>query len=125
MVDGLGLDAVVAAVVDRVAAEVAERVRVELDEALPVTAPEPWRLLTADEVAERLGRSKRWVHQSIRERGLPYVRIDGGALGFELEQVRAWARTRQVPAWKPVALAPRLQSARQPAPFLGSGEADR
>lgn len=120
-----GLEELLEGLVDQVAGQVAERVREELEARGPVVEAEPWRLLGVDEVAERLGRSRRWVHQAIRERGLPYVRLDGGALGFELEQVRDWARARQVPASKPVALAPRLQDARQPASVLGSGEADR
>jgi hypothetical protein len=47
---------------------------------------EPWRLLTLDEAAERLGRSPRWVRQ--RKEAIGYVRLDGGALAFRLEDLQ-------------------------------------
>ena len=110
-----GLDELLAGLVDEVAERVAERVLAELDQRGPVAEQEPWRLLGVDEIAERLGRSRRWVLEAVKTRGLPFVRLDGGALGFELKQVRAWARARQVPAPEPVALAGRLQRGRETA----------
>jgi hypothetical protein len=55
---------------------------------------EPWRLLTLDEAAERLGRSPRWVRQ--RKEAIGYVRLDGGALAFRLEELQAFAAERVV-----------------------------
>ena len=57
-----------------------------------------WRLLSVDEVAEIFGRSPRWVHDAVVKRQLPFVRIDGGGRMFDLDDVRAWARGRRVPA---------------------------
>lgn len=120
-----GLEVLLEGFVDQVAQAVAERVRAELEAADPVVEREPWRLLSVDEVAERLGRSRRWVHQAVKERGLPFVRLDGGSLGFELEQVQAWVRARQVPAVDCPPLAGRSQGARRAASAQGSGRADR
>lgn len=52
---------------------------------------ETWRLLSVAEAAERLGRSQRWVRERARDGSLPHVRLDGGALAFELADVRAFA----------------------------------
>jgi excisionase family DNA binding protein len=86
--------------VERVADAVAERVVAHLATSVSATA-EPWRLLDVQEVAQTLGRSRRWVHQAVKERGLPYIRLDGGALAFELEAVQAWARGRSIPRRTP------------------------
>jgi hypothetical protein len=97
------------ALVDLLADAVAERVLARLK---PTPAPaqaEPWRLLNVDEVAATLGRSKRWVHSAVKERGLPIVRLDGGALAFDPDAVRAWALARQVPAVDAETLAGRWQ----------------
>lgn len=50
---------------------------------------EPWRLLTLDEAAKRLGRSPRWLRE--RKEQVGYVRLDGGALTFRLEDLQAFA----------------------------------
>lgn len=34
----------------------------------------------------------------MKDRGLPYIRLDGGALAFDLELVREWALAQSVPA---------------------------
>jgi hypothetical protein len=60
----------------------------------PQAEVEPWRLLTLDEAAERLSRSPRWVRQ--RKETIGYVRLDGGALGFRLEDLQAFAADRVV-----------------------------
>src|SRR4051794_8390177 len=78
-----------------VAAEVAERVLVELDARAPVEQ-EPWRLLKLEEVVQRLGRSERWVRSRVKRGELTVVRLDGGALAFDLEDVKAFARARRV-----------------------------
>jgi hypothetical protein len=55
---------------------------------------EPWRLLTLDEASERLGRSPRWLRE--RKEQIGYVRLDGGALAFRLEELQAFAAERVV-----------------------------
>lgn len=82
---------------EAVAARVAELVV----EALPArSAEEPWRLLTVEAAAARLGRSTRWVRD--RKDAIGWVRLDGGALAFELEDVRRYARERRI-ACEPLA----------------------
>src|SRR5262249_50048712 len=66
---------------------------------------EPWRLLNVDEVATRLGRSTRWVRERVKRGQLPHVRLDGGALAFEIEDVQAFAAARRISAAEPPALA--------------------
>ena len=55
---------------------------------------EPWRLLTLKDAAERLGRSERWVRE--RKEQIGYVRLDGGALAFDLDDLREFARGRRI-----------------------------
>ena len=55
------------------------------------------------EVAARLGRSTRWVRE--RAGDLAFVRLDGGALAFDLEDVRCFARERRI-ACRPLAGTP-------------------
>jgi hypothetical protein len=55
---------------------------------------EPWRLLTLAEAAGRLGRSERWLRE--RKEQIGYVRLDGGALAFRLEELQAFAAERVV-----------------------------
>lgn len=103
--------------------ELAERlaaILLEHDAAPP--AGEPWRLLDVGEVAVVLGRSRRWVHGAVKDRGLPFIRLDGGALAFDLEDVRTWARARRVPAEMGDPLAGRLRSSGKPA---WNGPSDR
>ena len=105
--------------VDEIAERISARVLVGLERP-PAAESEPWRLVDVEEVAARLGRSRRWVHGAVKERGLPFVRLDGGALAFDLDDVRAWARDRRVPAAEPEALADRWQEGRNSAPRAGS-----
>jgi predicted DNA-binding transcriptional regulator AlpA len=77
----------------------------------PAPASEPWRLLNADEVATRLGRSTRWVRERAKRGQLPSIRLDGGAFAFDLEDVQAFARARRISAREPSLLAERLHEA--------------
>ncbi len=109
-------------IVSLLAAELAPAVANELERRSPKPSPacgEPWRLLDVEEVAAILGRSRRWVHGAVKERGLPYLRLDGGALAFDPEDVRAWAQARRVPAAEPDPLAGRWQEPRNPVPGEG------
>jgi excisionase family DNA binding protein len=78
-------------------------------EALERPEAAEWRLLTVREVGARLGRSERWVRQAVKDRGLPHVRLDGGALAFDPDDVRTWADGRRIPARDQDPLAKRLQ----------------
>jgi predicted DNA-binding transcriptional regulator AlpA len=75
---------------------IAERVAVRVLEGEQAEASKPWRLLTLEEVAARLGRSTRWVRERVKRGDLPRVRLDEGAFAFELEDVRAFARERRI-----------------------------
>ena len=86
------------------AAELAPRLAAELAGQVPsAPAPEPWHLLDVEEAAARLGRSTRWVRYRAKLGDLPHVRLDGGALAFELDDLRDFACERRIP------LAGRLQ----------------
>lgn len=117
-------------VVDEFAAQVAALLapkvivalgRVSLSSGSPTPA---WALVGVDEVAAVLGRSKRWVHGAVKERGLPFIRLDGGALAFDLEDVRGWALDRRVPALDVDSLAGGLRAPRNPRVHRGSRVAD-
>jgi Helix-turn-helix domain len=112
------LDRVVERLVPPIAAELA---------ALPKAEPEgePWRLLTAEDAAARLGRSARWVRERAKRGDLPFVRLDGGALAFEIDDVRAFAQARRIPAAAPSPLAARLQETSKSASPAGSKRAQR
>jgi len=86
------LDELVALLADALAPRVAELVRPSEPNGHP--AGEPWRLLDLEETAARLGRSPRWVRDHKREIG--YVRLDGGALAFDVEDLKRFARERCV-----------------------------
>ena len=86
--------------IEQVAALVAEIV---LDR-LPKGAGERWHLLNVEEAATRLGRSTRWVRDHKDEIG--WVRLDGGALAFDLEDLRRFAYERRI-ACDPLADPPR------------------
>jgi predicted DNA-binding transcriptional regulator AlpA len=99
----------------------APRIATALAATIPASDPaEPWRLMGVEEVAAVVGRSRRWVHSAVKERGFPFIRLDGGALAFDLEDVRAWAHERRVPAVDDAMLATRLQEARNSASAAGS-----
>jgi excisionase family DNA binding protein len=108
-------DALGAALLDLLVDRLCERL-------LPVLEPVPaeaaqWRLLDLDEAAERLGRSTRWVRERVKRGDLPHVKLDGGALAFELADLQAFADARRV-GDKP--LAGRLHPSRDPASVNGS-----
>jgi hypothetical protein len=80
------------------AAELAPRLAAELAGQVPsAPAPESWHLLDVEEAAARLGRSTRWVRDRAKLGDLPQVRLDGGALAFELDDLREFARERRIP----------------------------
>ena len=61
----------------------------------------PCRLRTAggcstSEAADRLGCSTRWVRERVKRGDLADVRLDGGALAFDVEDLRAFAAERRV-----------------------------
>jgi predicted DNA-binding transcriptional regulator AlpA len=110
------INELVALVADALAPKLAE----ELSRAIPPPqVAEPWRLVGVVEVAAMLGRSRRWVHGAVKERGLPYIRLDGGALAFDPHDVKEWARGRRVPAVESDPLADRLQGPREGASDAG------
>lgn len=112
------LEQLVAAIADAVAARLAPECPVR-----PVE--EAWRLLTLEETAERLTRSTRWVRQRAKDGLLPFVRLDGGALAFDPDDVRAFADSRRVAADGAQALAGRLHRLGDPASGAGSRARDR
>jgi Helix-turn-helix domain len=88
---------------DRLLEEIVDRVVGRLEPLLAVGPAEPWRLLDVGEAAALLGRSRSWVQKAVRPvdrggRGLPHVRLDGGGLMFDPEDLRAFALARRVPA---------------------------
>ena len=62
----------------------------------PLSPPEPDRLLTAQDVAEYLGRSPRWVRERRARGDLAYIRLDGGAAMYRMEDVLAFVAARRV-----------------------------
>jgi excisionase family DNA binding protein len=110
---------------------VAERLASRVAAALAIAAPddvqqaEPWRLLDVSEAAARLNRSTRWIRERAKRGDLPFVRLDGGALAFELEDVQAFARARRISADEAPPLANRLQTTRKPASPASSAILDR
>jgi hypothetical protein len=81
-----------------VAAELAPRIAAEFESAVPSERDgESWRLLDVDETARKLGRSTRWVRDRAKRGELPFIRLDGGPLAFDLDDVRAFASARRVP----------------------------
>lgn len=98
--------------------EIAERVVARLE--LRAAVEEPWRLLTLEEAAARLGRSERTVRGWVKAGALHHVRLDGGALAFELEDLRAFAEARRVSAEDAGSLSVRFQADADPARGAGS-----
>jgi excisionase family DNA binding protein len=109
------LDALVEELAEEITARVVEALR-----AKPVTQVEPegWCLLTTEEAADRLGRSERWVRARVKDGTLPWIRLDEGPLRFRLEDLRAFAAERRVPA---EAISTRLPPYRNPSNGNGSG----
>jgi hypothetical protein len=98
---------------EQLVALVADEIVLRLGPTLPTSAPpaaeEPWHLLGVEEAGARLGRSTRWVRERAKRGELPFVRLDGGALAFDLDDLRAFARARRVPGAEGDPLADRLQ----------------
>jgi hypothetical protein len=108
--------------VDQLLDEVADRM---VERLAPLLAPAAlcngvtqWRLLNLEEAADRLGRSTRWVRERAKRGDLAYVKLDGGALAFTEEDLRAFAEARRV-------CADRVQEGRNAALRNGSGDPDR
>lgn len=107
------------------AEELAPRLALELAAQLPPPpASKTWSLLDLEQAAARLGRSPRWVRERAKRGDLPFVKLDGGALAFELDDLRAYASDRRVGDDKVEALAGRLQAVRDPASRNGSRDVD-
>jgi excisionase family DNA binding protein len=117
------LDSFLDLVVDRLVPPLAAELATTLSQVQSET--EPWRLLNVDEAAARLGRSSRWVRERAKRGQLAFVRLDGGALAFELEDVQAFAGARRISAGEPTALAQRLHIGRNPALREGSERPER
>lgn len=78
-------------------AELADRVAEQVAATLAASAAsEPWRLLKLDEAAVRLGRSERWLRDRVKSGDVATVRLDGGALAFDVDDLRAFAAERRV-----------------------------
>ena len=87
---------------DALAKVIADKVAAQLLEVIAnVQQPQPWRLLSTTEAAAVLCRSRRWMLTAVKERGLPYVRLDGGGLAFDPEDLQSWARSRRIPPVEP------------------------
>lgn len=61
---------------------------------------ETWRTIGLDELSQRLGRSERWCRERTKDGSdpLPFIKLGDGSLRFDVDDVRAWARRRRVPA---------------------------
>lgn len=55
-------------------------------------------LLDAQELADALGMTRRWVYAQVEENGLPAYKL-GRSLAFELSAVRTWLSMRRVGDW--------------------------
>lgn len=108
----------------RVADALAPKIAVALRDQLGPAAADPWRLLDVEQAAARLGRSSRWLRGKAKSGAIPYVRLDGGALAFELDDLRAFAASRRVSAENVDLLAPRLHALGDPASRAGLRAAD-
>jgi predicted DNA-binding transcriptional regulator AlpA len=91
----VNVDEMVEELVERVASVTSEKVVAALSEI--EQRAEPWRLLSLDDVCERLGRSRRTVFGYVKYKGLPTIRLDDGALRFDPDDLREWCRGRRIP----------------------------
>jgi excisionase family DNA binding protein len=55
-------------------------------------------LLDAQQLADALGMTRRWVYSQVDENGLPAYKL-GRSLAFEISAVRAWLAQRRVGDW--------------------------
>jgi len=55
-------------------------------------------LLSAQQLADVLGMTRRWVYSAVEEDGLPAYKL-GRSLAFELSAVRGWLAGRRVGEW--------------------------
>lgn len=76
--------------------ELAGIVREEIARADFSGGAEVWRLLSLDDVCERLGRSERQVREWVKTGELACIRLDAGALRFDIDDVQAFARGRRI-----------------------------
>jgi hypothetical protein len=85
---------------DQLAAAVAERVVATLAAEHPPTprAEDEWRLVDETTAAGLLGRSPRWLRERRKRGTLSYVRLDGGRPMYRLEDLKAFAAAKLVPA---------------------------
>jgi excisionase family DNA binding protein len=65
-------------------------------------------LLDAQQLADALGMTRRWVYAQVEENGLPAYKL-GRALAFELSAVHAWLDTRRIGEWTPREAQPTLE----------------
>ncbi len=57
-------------------------------------------LLSAAELGQALGMTRRWVYAQVEENSLPAYKL-GRSLAFELSAVRAWLAARRIGQWPP------------------------
>jgi excisionase family DNA binding protein len=57
------------------------------------------RLLSASELAEALGVSRRWIYLQVEEHSLPAYRL-GRSLRFDPDAVYTWLESRRIGAWE-------------------------
>jgi excisionase family DNA binding protein len=55
-------------------------------------------LFSADQLANAVGMTRRWVYTQVEENGLPAYKL-GRSLAFELSTVRAWLAQRRIGEW--------------------------
>ncbi len=55
-------------------------------------------LLSAEQLADALGLTRRWVYDHVENDGLPAYKL-GRSLVFELAAVRAWLAQRRIGDW--------------------------
>lgn len=63
------------------------------------------RLLTVQELAVRLGVSRRWVYSQVENNGLPAYRL-GRALRFDEAAVDSWLARKRTGEWESCADTP-------------------
>jgi excisionase family DNA binding protein len=73
-------------------------------------------LLSAAELAQRLGTSRRWVYAQVDQHGLPAYRF-GRTLAFEQQAVQAWLDSQRVGEWRHCAKTHEMVEFRVVEPF--------